>query len=104
MGKNDFNNAPIRGFTWENNMGMNSTELRAELEKMGVKVCGSADQFYGREGDHNNLWVSLEQGALADYENTLSDAFLHSKINKAIEKAGFFIEDYDSGTAMIWAN
>ena len=83
---------------------MSIKTLRGKLEKMGVKVCGTADQFYGREESGNNLWVSLEEGAMLDYESTLSDAFMGSKINKAIEGAGFYLEDYDSGTAMIWAD
>jgi len=80
---------------------MKVSALKTKLEKMGVKVCGTADEFYDREETNDNLWVSLETGALAEYD-IHGDRFHESEINKTIQEAGFFLEPYDGGTAMIW--
>lgn len=82
---------------------MNRSELMKKLEKMGVEVCGTSEEFGLIEG---GVWVSLESGALAkfclSYSVEGTEAFYNSEINKTIEVAGYFLENYDGGTAMIW--
>lgn len=84
-------------------MASRSEKLGEVLRGLGVHVCGSADQFYGWEETHTNLWVLTGEGAIAEYE-IATDHWVESKINQTIEKAGFYLAEYDAGTAMIWAN
>lgn len=75
-------------------------KLRAHLEKLGVHVNGTAAEFHSNDEDYRGLWVSLESGSLADHD-VWSNEFASSKVHKAIEKAGYYLEQYDSGTGMI---
>lgn len=74
-------------------------ELKAGLINLAVNVVGTTEEFDGGRG---GLWVTLEEGALADYDGTHNDEYVQSNINKYIEDNGYYIEEYDPGTAMIW--
>jgi len=77
--------------------------LIEKLKSMKVTVCGTTEDFGISAG---GIWVGMEDGALLDYPMSYSvkaiDAFYESDINKTIEEAGYFLEQYDGGTAMIW--
>lgn len=72
--------------------------LVKKLERLNVKVHGMSEDF---NGDLGGIWVSLEYGKLSEY-NTLSEKFYNSEINNVIKKSGYFLENYDGGTALIF--
>lgn len=78
----------------------NINNLKDGLVKLGVSVCGTTKDFDGSEG---GLWVTLEEGSLEQFSSTFSDEYVNSPINKYIENMGYYIEEYDPGTAMIWS-
>ena len=82
---------------------MSRDKLIQALKNMGVTVHGTTEDFDGSKG---GIWVSMECGLLAHYPMRYSaeaiDAFYESKVNKTIESAGYFLEQYDGGTAMIY--
>lgn len=82
---------------------MTRQKLMTKLEKMGVRVIGTTEDFGTSAG---GIWVGMESGLLANYPMGYSvaaiDAFYASEVNQVIEGAGFFLEQYDGGTAMIW--
>lgn len=64
------------------------------IAAMGVKVVGKTEDFDGTKG---GIWVSLEEGALASV-----DPGDESTIDKILALHGWFLEQYDGGTGMIW--
>jgi lipoate-protein ligase B len=34
--------------------------MMSALEKAGVHVCGTTDEFYGSKNDNNGIWVAAE--------------------------------------------
>lgn len=73
-----------------------------KLEKLGVKVCGTSEDFGTSKG---GIWVSLEEGLLSEFMHGChGDDYYNSKICKVIEENSAYLESYDYGTAMIWGN
>jgi len=86
-------------------MVMKIKGMMSLLEKKGVRVCGTTDDFFSTERDNKGIWVSAESTPeLFDYYNSdWMDTFgVNPKINKVIEKNGWWCEWYDSGTMMVW--
>ena len=73
---------------------MKLTTLMKRLSKMGVEVCGTTAEFYG--DDSKGVWVSLETGLLSGLE------YYGSKLETFLDDAGYFLENHDAGTGMIW--
>jgi hypothetical protein len=84
---------------------MKRSDLISELKKAGVYVCGTTEDFGNGPG---GIWVSMEEGLLANYPMSYStaaiDDFHKSEVNGLLESNGWFLEQYDGGTAMIWQN
>ena len=84
-------------------MAIKREALMSKLKEMGVSVNGTTEDFGTTEG---GIWVGMEDGLLAQYPMSYStkaiDEFEESKVNKVIRDAGYFLEMYDGGTAMIW--
>lgn len=64
--------------------------MRNKLENMGVLVCGYNTDFNNTNEEPLSIWVSLEDGLLAEED-----------IHDFLEKSGFYLEPYDSGTGFI---
>ncbi len=79
--------------------------MMSTLEKKGVRVCGTTDEFYGCKNDNNGIWVAAEYTpSLFDYYNEVwNDTFgVDPKLSKVIETSGWYFEWYDAGTMMVW--
>jgi hypothetical protein len=82
-------------------MAKTTKQLATKLKAMGVKVCGTAREFYGRDVD--GVWVSLEEGLLAKFGYCCcTDAFFESDVYVVLDQAGFYLEAYDPGTGIIY--
>ena len=91
---------------------MNQITLRKMselLEKKGIKVCGTAEEFYGdsdRWNDDNmendsGLWIAADEC----YSFPFFDYYGHG-VDESLEKLaddnGYYWEWNDPGTIMIW--
>ena len=79
--------------------------MMTALEKAGVKVCGTTDEFFGGRYDNKGIWVAADHTPeLFDYYNRdWMDTFgVNPKINKLVEKNGWWFEWHDPGTMMVW--
>ena len=75
------------------------------LEQKGVRVCGTTDDFFCSKCDNKGIWVAADSTPeLFDYDSMeWRDTFgVNPKLNKVIEKNGWWCEWYDSGTMMVW--
>jgi hypothetical protein len=77
------------------------------LEEKGVRVCGTASEFYGAKAENEGIWVA------ADYTPELFNYWseewgntfgVDPKLNAMVEKSGWWFEWYDPGTMMVWKN
>ena len=81
--------------------------MMTALEKAGVQVCGTTDEFYGSKNDNNGIWVAADHTPeLFDYYNSewLDTFGVKPSINKLVEGNGWYFEWYDPGTMMVWKN
>lgn len=87
-------------------------EIRDILTEMGVKVCGTTEEFYGEGSEHVGLWVSgegdnKESGyPFFDYYD-MSDDYTFgvlSSLEKTANDRGWYFECHDPGTYMLWEN
>jgi hypothetical protein len=72
------------------------------LEKKGVKVVGTTEDFSGQEG---GIWVCGEEmdGLLEYYNNSSKYTFgVEKKLNEAVNKKGWWFSWNDPGTMMVW--
>jgi hypothetical protein len=81
--------------------------MMALLEENGVRVCGTASEFYGSKTENEGIWVA------ADYTPELFDYWseewgnmfgVEPKLNGIVEDNGWYFEWYDPGTMMVWKN
>jgi len=77
------------------------------LQEKGVRVCGTASEFYGAKAENEGIWVA------ADYTPELFNYWseewgntfgVDPKLNAMVEKSGWWFEWYDPGTMMVWQN
>ena len=84
-------------------------EMSELLEKKGIKVCGTAEEFYGQSSrceDENmendrGLWIAADESycfPFFDYYGYGVDASLE----KLADDNGYYWEWNDPGTIMIW--
>ena len=62
-----------------------------------------AIEFYGRKT--SGIWLRGSESIAADYHSIFdyyNDCALHPKIEKLIKKAGWYVEPYDAGTAILY--
>ena len=81
--------------------------MMSALEKAGVQVCGTTDEFYGSKNENNGIWVAADSNPeLFDYYNSewLDTFGVNPSINKLVENSGWWFEWYDPGTMMVWKN
>ena len=79
--------------------------MMSTLEKAGVQVCGTTDEFYGEKNDNNGIWISAEStpSLFNYYSEVWGDTFgVDPKLNKLVEGNGWYFEWYDPGTMMVW--
>ncbi len=72
------------------------------LETEGVYVIGTTEEFSGTEG---GIWVGGEENdGLFEYYNTSSkfDFGVEKKLNKSVNKRGWWFSWNDPGTMMVW--
>jgi hypothetical protein len=81
--------------------------MMSTLEKKGVHVCGTTDEFYGTKNENNGIWVAADSNPeLFDYYSEVwNDTFgVKPSLNKVVENAGWYFEWNDPGTMMVWEN
>lgn len=79
--------------------------MMTALEKAGAKVCGTTDDFFSSKQDNKGIWVAADSTPeLFDYDSMeWRDTFgVNPKINKLVEKNGWWFEWHDPGTMMVW--
>ena len=89
------------------NKGMKA--MMSALEKKGVKVVGSTEEFFGRASKNQNIgiWVAADSTPeLFDYDSRewINTFGIKPSINKVVEDGGWYFEWYDPGTMMVWKN
>ena len=79
--------------------------MMALLEENGVRVCGTAADFYSSKVENEGIWVAADYTPeLFDYWNSKVPFGINEKLNKLIEDSGWYFEWYDPGTMMVWKN
>jgi frataxin-like iron-binding protein CyaY len=81
---------------------MNREQIRQALEKIGVSVVGTTEEFNGAVG---GLWISAEaSGDHINYHSvTWYDTFgVDPSLSLFVEENGWYFEWYDPGTIMLW--
>ena len=84
---------------------LNQEQMMDALADMGVRVCGTSEEFSGRKG--NGIWISAESTPdLFDYWSGFwADTFgIEPKLDEFVEKSGWYFEWHDAGTMMCWPN
>jgi hypothetical protein len=79
--------------------------MMSTLEKKGLHVCGTTDEFYGYKNDNNGIWVAADSNPeVFDYysERWMNTFGVDPKLNEVVENAGWYFEWYDPGTMMVW--
>ena len=75
------------------------------LEENGVRVCGTAADFYSSKVENEGIWVAADYTPeLFDYWNSKVPFGINEKLNKLVEDSGWYFEWYDPGTMMVWKN
>ncbi len=82
----------------------------AELNKRGVDVCGSTEQFYGNNQGNKGVWCSAEgTDGNFDYNAWEHDPKekvyvmgVKKELSEWAESVGWYFEFYDTGTVMAW--
>ena len=72
------------------------------LEKKGVHVIGTTEEFSGQEG---GIWVGGEEmdGLLEFYNSSPKYTFgVEKKLDEAVNKKGWWFSWNDPGTMMVW--
>ena len=81
--------------------------MMAALEKAGVQVCGTTDEFFGGGYDNKGIWVAADHTPeLFDYDSSewLDTFGVEPSLNKMVEGNGWYFEWYDPGTMMVWVS
>jgi hypothetical protein len=87
---------------------MKAKEIKAmmtALKGKGVKVSGTASEFYGAKASNEGIWVAAEYTpSLFDYYSSAwGDTFgVEPKLNQMVEDNGWYFEWHDAGTMMVW--
>jgi len=84
---------------------MKAKTLQKRLEKLGVHVAGTSEEWESHW--KGGLWIASENTPeLFDYygEFTGGYPYVHPKVEKLLEKAGYIYEWIDAGTGMISPN
>lgn len=82
-------------------------EMMSALEKAGVQVCGTTDDFYSSENENVGIWVAADHTPeLFDYDSSewLDTFGVEPSLNKLVEDNGWYFEWYDPGTMMVWVS
>ncbi len=80
-------------------------EVMTLLEENGVRVCGTAADFYSSKVENEGIWVAADYTPeLFDYWNSKVPFGINEKLNKLVEDSGWYFEWYDPGTMMVWKN
>ena len=75
------------------------------LKEKGVKVSGTASEFYGAKASNEGIWVAAEYTpSLFDYySEDWGDTFgVEPRLNQLAEDSGWYFEWHDAGTMMVW--
>ena len=81
--------------------------MMAALEKKGVKVVGTASEFYSAKTANDGIWVAADSTPdLFDYWSSqwVNTFGVKPSIDKLVEDGGWYFEWYDPGTMMVWKN
>jgi len=83
---------------------MNREKLITKLEKKGLVVRGTSEEFDGTEG---GIWISAEEESNQFYfdywgEGKGYELGVRVEMNQLLEKKGWFAEWYDPGTVFIY--
>ena len=81
------------------------TSMMSALKAKGVKVCGTASEFYSAKTHIDGIWVAAEYTPdLFDYwSEAWADTFgVKPSLNKLVEESGWYFEWHDAGTMMVW--
>ena len=87
---------------------MKAKEIKAmmtALKSKGVKVSGTASEFYGAKASNEGIWVAAEYTpSLFDYYSEVwGNTFgVEPKLNQMVEDNGWYFEWHDAGTMMVW--
>jgi hypothetical protein len=79
--------------------------MMSTLEKKGLHVCGTTDEFYGCKNDNNGIWIAADSNPeMFDYysERWMNTFGVDPKLNEVVESNGWYFEWYDPGTMMVW--
>ena len=79
--------------------------MMTALNSKGVKVSGTASEFYGAKAFNEGIWVAAEYTPdLFDYwSEGWADTFgVKPSLNKMVEKEGWYFEWHDAGTMIVW--
>ena len=80
--------------------------MMTALKEKGVKVSGTASEFYGAKAASNDgIWVAAEYtpSLFNYYSEDWGDTFgVEPKLNQLAEDSGWYFEWYDAGTMMVW--
>jgi len=79
--------------------------MMTALKSKGVKVSGTASEFYGAKAFNEGIWVAAEYTpSLFDYYSEVwGDTFgVEPKLNQMVEDNGWYFEWHDAGTMMVW--
>ena len=83
------------------------TSMMSALQAKGVKVCGTASEFYSAKTSNDGIWVAADSTPdLFDYWSSkwVNTFGIKPSINKVVEDGGWYFEWYDPGTMMVWKN
>ena len=81
---------------------MNREQMINLLESKGVTVRGTTEDF---DGSKRGIWIAAEgkQEHLNYYSAKWSNTFgVEPRLDKAVNKKGWFFEWYDPGTMMVY--
>ena len=83
---------------------MNREKLITKLEKKGLVVRGTSEEFDGTEG---GIWISAEEESNQFYfdywaETSSYELGVRVEMDQLLEKKGWFAEWYDPGTVFIY--
>ena len=81
--------------------------MMTALEKKGVKVCGTTNDFYGCENGNKGIWVAADHTPeFFDYYTMKMDWMncfgINPKLDKFVSESGWWFEWSDPGTIMVW--
>ena len=81
---------------------MNREQMMDLLKTLGVDVRGTSEDFNRSTG---GIWIAADGGneSFNYYSEKWVDTFgVNPKLNRIVDKRGWYFEWYDPGTMMVW--